>query len=96
MPVPSELPVEPSLLPESARIGSDGALSVGGVDLAALAARGQTGEGQEVRTSLLQASLGFEIFNFFTMFAAQAANSLERVMPLIRRLSVLTVMRKRS
>ncbi len=43
--------------------------------LAALAARGQTGEGQEVRTSLLQASLGFEIFNFFTMFAAQAANS---------------------
>lgn len=43
--------------------------------LAALAARARTGEGQEVRTSLLQASLGFEVFNFYTLFAAQAANS---------------------
>ena len=42
--------------------------------LAALVARKDTGEGQEVRTSLLQASLAFEVFNFFTLFAAQAAN----------------------
>lgn len=41
--------------------------------LAALNARHLTGRGQEVRTSLLQASLAFEIFNFHTLFAAQAA-----------------------
>lgn len=41
--------------------------------LAALNARHLTGKGQEVRTSLLQASLAFEIFNFHTLFAAQAA-----------------------
>jgi crotonobetainyl-CoA:carnitine CoA-transferase CaiB-like acyl-CoA transferase len=41
--------------------------------LAAIAARHMTGKGQEVRTSLLQATLAFEAFNFFTMFAAQAA-----------------------
>lgn len=41
--------------------------------LAALNARQLTGKGQEVRTSLLQASLAFEIFNFHTLFAAQAA-----------------------
>ena len=42
--------------------------------LAAIVARTETGEGQEVRTSLLEASLAFEVFNFFTLFAAQAAN----------------------
>lgn len=41
--------------------------------LAAIAARHLTGRGQEVRTSLLQASLAFEVFNFFSLFAAQAA-----------------------
>ena len=41
--------------------------------LAALQARHRTGVGQEVRTSLLQATMGMETFNFFTMFAAKAA-----------------------
>lgn len=42
--------------------------------LAAITARHLTGKGQEVRTSLLQASLAFEVFNFFNLFAAQAAS----------------------
>jgi crotonobetainyl-CoA:carnitine CoA-transferase CaiB-like acyl-CoA transferase len=41
--------------------------------LAAIAARHLTGKGQEVRTSLLQASLAFELFNFFILFAAQGS-----------------------
>lgn len=41
--------------------------------LAAIAARERTGEGQEVRTSLLQATLAFELINFYTLFAAQVS-----------------------
>jgi crotonobetainyl-CoA:carnitine CoA-transferase CaiB-like acyl-CoA transferase len=41
--------------------------------LAAITARSLNGEGQEVRTSLLQASLAFELFNFFILFAAEDA-----------------------
>ncbi len=42
--------------------------------LAALVERSRTGLGQEVRTSLLQSSLGFIAYNFHTLFSAQAAN----------------------
>ncbi|MPZ24883.1 MAG: CoA transferase [Micromonosporaceae bacterium] len=46
--------------------------------LAALVERDRSGVGQEVRTSLLEASLAFEVFNFFTLFAAQANKSTYR------------------